>query len=151
MNKLTRIKCETDAYELPHVAELLKEYDQQTQTIATQREMLEDLSMVVGRNVLRDVRKYLAETETGDAMTDLVRESERLGLYTWNDKQTDVAEELKRRDNKIQALQKETNVSLRSERDDYRSRAFRAENRLEDITSAISGHLDEKALRSTQE
>lgn len=39
--------------------------------------------------------------------------------------------------------------SRTTERDDWRARALKAESRLESISDAIGGHLDDKGLRST--
>ncbi len=229
MDKRTRTLLEGDAYELPHVRELLEEYDQQTSTIAAMLTTMRDYDYPLSTSefsslgshasdlaCLRATQKQVDELESEKAKLDekikrlideanqfhdlwsrgvenlkvktaqyetafkeraeaeatvftlkgentrLKQENENLKKAYQNIRselaedgllQGKLDEAEKRNDMLEDRLSAEINkfCDRTKERDEYRSRALRAESRLESIRDAIGGHLDEKGLRSTQE
>lgn len=98
MNKLTRIRCEADAYDFPYIAELLEEYDRLVEAIGRVSRLVQDSVHprhgaggcgIYARELQAAIAGLTPESEREKVMEELVRESERLGLYTWTDKQVD--------------------------------------------------------------
>lgn len=229
MNKRTRTLLEGDAYELPHVQEILEEYDRFAKAIGQVRNLVfhyrnETSSSEVLRKwdcasklqsiiqgltpeseraplgshasdlaCLRatqkqvdylhsllcrwvnytddyyreDTKKYLADNNVhlhGNESCQLRCEQE---VPEWDESEVDnrpfiaqiteleqkLSEANKRNDMLEDRLAAEINkfCNRTTERDDWRSRALKAESRLESVSDAIGAHLDEKGLRSTEE